>query len=147
MKRYLSRLPFRWLALDALLLAGAVLVGQVWHETFGAWWRFVIQTVAVGAPFVAAALALGAYPSRSEIAAGWRLLLAAGAAWLVAMPIGLWLRALALNQPAVLVSFMNVFFLIGLLVVLSWRLVWVLWHRRRASLPEVALSPASGERC
>ena len=86
-------------------------------------------TLALGLPWTAAAWALGAL--RPPAGAGWRPWLGrVAAAWLIAAPLGLLVRALVRGQAAIPVPFMLVILGLGLLFILGWRGIYY-WLRMR----------------
>ena len=116
---------------DWLVLLLFVFIGQRDHEMalVGSLPSLLVTTLALGLPWTAAAWALGAL--RPPAGAGWRPWLGrVAAAWLIAAPLGLLLRALVRGQAAIPVPFMRVILGLGLLFILGWRGIYY-WLRMR----------------
>ena len=116
---------------DWLVLLLFVFIGQRDHEmaVVGSLPSLLVTTLALGLPWTAAAWALGAL--RPPAGAGWRPWLGrVAAAWLIAAPLGLLLRALVRGQAAIPVPFMLVILGLGLLFILGWRGIYY-WLRMR----------------
>lgn len=119
------------LAGDWLVLLLFVFIGQRDHDmnVVGALPSLFTTTLAVALPWTLVAWLMGAL--RSPAGASWRSWFGrVAAAWLIAAPLGLILRALWRGQQAIPVPFMLVMIGLGGLFMLGWRsLAW--WGARR----------------
>lgn len=126
------RSPFtRFLVLgDGLAITAFVIIGQVFHATIGAEsvMRAAVQVLALVVPYGVLAWLLGAYPSLRPASPPEvvRFLVRAGLAWLFAAPLGLFIRAQLLGQPAVLLIFALASLGFGALFVIGWRGIYAL---------------------
>jgi hypothetical protein len=121
------------LAGDWLVLLLFVFIGQRDHgmNVIGSVPSLLMTTLAVALPWTVAAWLLGAL--RSLAGAAWQAWLGrALAAWLIAAPLGLILRALLRGQASIPVPFMLVMIGLGGLFVLGWRALVYWWAGRRA---------------
>jgi hypothetical protein len=120
-------------AADWLVLLLFVFAGQRDHSmpVLGALPSLFTTALALALPWTAAAWAMGAAALPVGIPArGW--LSRVAAAWLIAAPLGLLLRALLRGQAAIIVPFMLVILGVGGLVMVGWRgAVYWSWNRRR----------------
>ncbi len=124
-----------WLLVgDWLVLLLFVFIGQRDHamNLAGSLPSLVTTTLAVALPWTAAAAALGAL--RHPASGSWRMWFGrVAAAWLIAAPLGLILRALYRGQGAIPVPFMLVMIGLGGLFMLGWRGVAYWWAGRAGS--------------
>ena len=122
---------FRLFIGDWLLLLLFVFIGQRDHamDLVGSLPSLLTTTLALALPWTAAAWALGVL--RPPDSAEWRPWLGrVAAAWLIAAPLGLLLRALLRGQAAIAVPFMLVILGLGLLFMVGWRAVVWWWVKR-----------------
>jgi len=120
------------LAGDWLLLLLFVFIGQRDHDMniVGSLPSLFTTTLAVAAPWTVVAWLMGAL--RWPGGESWRPWFGrVAAAWLIAAPLGLILRALLRGQSSIPVPFMLVMLGLGGLFMLGWRAV-VFWWARRA---------------
>lgn len=122
------------LAGDFITLLLFVFIGQRDHDMsiLGSLPSLITTTLAVAVPWTAAAWLMGAlrHPA-GQVWPAWfgRVL----AAWLIAAPLGLVLRALLRGQASIPVPFILVMLGLGGLFMLGWRAVAFWWgHRQRA---------------
>lgn len=112
---------------DILALLLFVLIGQADHQTVSAE-NPLSGLLLAGAPFVVAwlgtAFLLGAY--RADVFAPRVMLTRSLTAWLIALPIGIVLRALLLGRAVIPTMFILVAFAFGGLFVIGWRMIFVL---------------------
>jgi hypothetical protein len=121
------------LAGDWLVLLLFVLIGQRDHgmNIAGSLPSLFTTTLAVAIPWSVAAWLLGAL--RAPVGMMWQTWLGrVVAAWLIAAPLGLILRALWRGQASIPVPFMLVMIGLGGLFVVGWRAVVYWWAGRRA---------------
>jgi hypothetical protein len=119
------------LAGDWLILLLFVFIGQRDHgmSIAGSVPSLLTTTLAVAIPWTAAAWLLGAL--RSPAGGAWQPWLGRVlAAWLIAAPLGLILRALLREQASIPVPFMLVMIGLGGLFVLGWRALVFWWIAR-----------------
>ena len=107
---------------DALALLIFIILGQLEHQTVDLW-RALLQLVLFGLPWLVAGWLLGAFPTGQTMQLRVMLLRAVNA-WFVAAPLGLMLRAFALNRPAIPAIFMLATYGLGAIFVLGWRLIF-----------------------
>ncbi len=122
------------LAGDWLILLLFVFIGQRDHglSLVGALPSLVATTLALALPWSVAAGLLGVLRLPGDrTAAAW--LGRVAAAWLIAAPLGLILRALWRGQASIILIFMVVALGLGGLFVLAWRAAVYGWVRRRAA--------------
>ncbi len=107
---------------DLTALSLFVYIGQRNHETLGAL-RLLLNVAAFGAPWVVAAWLVGAFRGgREGRLYGWAFMARSLNAWLIAAPLGVTLRALALGRAAIPTAFALVTLGLGGAFVLGWRL-------------------------
>lgn len=127
-----NRFPWMLLAGDCIALLAFVLLGQADHDTLSAA-NVLSHTarnwVSLGAPWIVMAMVLGAYPARNAALALRPFLLRSGLAWLLAAPMGLWIRKIWLARGAIPVPFLLVTLAAGGLMLLGWRAVYG-WRRK-----------------
>ena len=120
------------LAGDLITLLLFVFIGQRDHDmsVVGSLPSLFATTLAVAVPWAAAAWLMGALrdPAGQPPAAWFGRVVAA---WLIAAPLGLILRALFRGQASIPVPFMLVMLGLGGLFVLGWRAVAFWWARRK----------------
>ena len=130
-----ARPPAPWLlfAGDLLCLALFVVLGLRSHAELaqaGAFQRFLLNAGPLALAWTAAALAFGLFHLAAPVSR--RVLLARTlAAWLIAAPMALVLRALLLGSGAIAVPFLLVTLAVGGSLLLAWRAT-ALWLMRRA---------------
>lgn len=111
---------------DILAVLLFVFVGQTDHQTNDPG-NPLGSLLLAGAPFVAAwlvtAFLLGAY--RADVLAPRVMFTRTLTAWLVALPVGIVLRALVLGRAVIPTAFILVAFAFGGLFVLGWRMIFV----------------------
>ena len=118
----MKRSTFILLAGDLAALTVFVYFGQRNHETLDAL-RLLLNVAAFGAPWVAAAWLVGAFRGdRAGRPYGWAFMARSLNAWLIAAPLGVTLRALALGRAAIPTAFALVTLGLGGAFVLGWRL-------------------------
>lgn len=129
-----SRPPLGLVVGDVLVLVGFVLVGMGNHSTLEAGnapQRFAVLAGPLLLTWLAAATALGAWafgaPPRWPAVWGRTL-----AAWLIAAPLALLLRALLTGSATVVVAFLLVTLGLGGALLLAWRTLYVWAAGRRA---------------
>ena len=111
---------------DLIALLIFVLVGERSHELDQT--NFLMTTLPFIVPWIIAGYLLGAFPNADAITPR-KIFGAAINAWFVVTPLGLFLRALVLNRPDILVPFYAAAFGFSGLFVLAWRLVFfVVWR-------------------
>lgn len=125
-------LNLRLLLGDLLVLLLFVFTGQRDHDMpiVAALPSLLTTTLALALPWTVAAGALGALRLPGDDWRPWlgRVL----AAWLIAAPLGLILRALLRGQASIILVFMLVVVGLGAVFMLVWRAgVWWWWQRRR----------------
>lgn len=121
----------RLLFADWLLLLLFVFLGQRDHgmSLAGSLPSLLTTTLALALPWTAAAGALGVL--RLPAGMSWRPWLGrAAAAWLIAAPLGLILRALLRGQASIVLPFMLVMLGLGGTLVVGWRAAYY-WLRTR----------------
>ena len=120
------------LAGDWLVLLLFVFIGQRDHDmnVVASLPSLVMTTLAVAVPWTIAAWLMGALRLPGDESGrwwfGWII-----AAWFIAAPLGLLLRALIRGQQSIPVPFMLVMIGLGGLFVLAWRAVVYGWARRK----------------
>lgn len=126
-----NNVDVRLLIGDWLVLLLFVFIGQRDHSmnVVGSLPSLLTTTLALALPWTAVAWALGAL--RLPNGTAWRPWLGrALAAWLIAAPLGLLLRALLRGQASIPVPFMLVILGLGSVFVVGWRAVYY-WLRMR----------------
>jgi hypothetical protein len=116
---------------DGLCLAAFVLLGMRQHDTLAASnaaLRFVVNFAPLLLAWTGAGLALGAFRLQPQpaLSAVWGRTLAA---WLIAAPLGLLLRAGLLGSSVLVVAFVLVTLALGGAVLVAWRTVFFWWSR------------------
>lgn len=127
-----KRFPWMLLAGDLVALLVFVLIGQADHDTLSTanlLSHTALNAVSLGAPWVVLAMVLGAYPAPDAALALRPFLLRSGLAWLLAAPVGLWIRKILLARGAIPVPFLLVTLAAGGLMLLGWRAVYG-WRRK-----------------
>jgi hypothetical protein len=119
---------------DILALLLFVLIGQADHQTVSAE-NPLSGLLLAGAPFVVAwlvtAFVVGAYCA--DVFTPRVMLSRSLTAWLIALPIGIVLRALLLGRAVIPTAFILVAFAFGGLFVIGWRMMFVFllqWRKR-----------------
>lgn len=119
---------------DLIALLLFVVVGQADHNTLnqsnpilGA----LPNLVALAIPWLIVAFLLQAYPRNQTSLA--QFMGRSALAWLIAAPLGLWLRSILQNRSTIPIPFMIVTLLVGGLMILGWRLVFSLVVMRKAT--------------
>jgi len=130
--------------IDVLLLVGDwlvlllfVFIGQRDHgmSVVGALPSLLTTALALGLPWTVAAWALRAL--RPPAGAGWRPWLGrVAAAWFIAAPLGLVLRALLRDQASIALPFMMVVLGLGGVFVVGWRAAYYWLRMRRIHVGE-----------
>lgn len=117
---------------DLIALLLFVVIGQADHNTLnqsnpilGA----LPNLVALAIPWLIVAFLLQAYPRKSMGLA--QFMGRSALAWLIAAPLGLWLRSILQNRAVIPVPFLIVTLLVGGLMLLAWRLVFGLVVMRK----------------
>ena len=121
------------LAGDLLVLLIFVIIGQLDHgmSITGALPSLIATTLALALPWAIIAWLMGVLRLPGDrTAAAW--LGRVAAAWLIAAPLGLILRALWRGQASIILIFMIVALGLGGLFVLVWRAAVYWWVQRRA---------------
>lgn len=120
---------------DTLVLLGFVLVGMRTHATLAeanAALRFAVLAGPLLLTWLVAATALGAWSVAPPL--GWRVVWGRPlAAWLMAAPLALLLRALLLGSATLAVPFVLVTLGLGGALLLGWRTVYRLAVARRSA--------------
>lgn len=121
---------------DLIALLLFVVIGQADHNTLnqsnpilGA----LPNLVALAVPWLIIALLLQAYPRKPMSLA--QFMGRSALAWLIAAPLGLWLRSILQDRSVIPIPFILVTLGIGGLMLLSWRLVFGLVVMRKSSPP------------
>ncbi len=114
--------PFILLLGDALALLIFIILGQLEHQTVN-FLRALLQTLLFGLPWLVAGWLLGIFPNGQTMKLRTMLLRSVNV-WFVAAPLGLMLRAWALNHPAIPAIFMLATYGLGAIFVLGWRLIF-----------------------
>ena len=123
-----NALPFILLLGDVLALLIFIILGQLEHQTVDLW-RALLQTALFGLPWLIAGWLLGIFPKGQILQLRFMLLRALNV-WFVAAPLGLMLRAWALNRPAIPTIFMLTTYGLGAIFVLGWRLIFAwIWKK------------------
>lgn len=122
------RLIFILLLGDLLVLLAFVVIGRISHGFSADSIRSgIITATSLVLPWLIAVFAVGALPTPDVR----HFILRSLAVWLIAMPLGLLLRALLLGSNAISVSFMITTLLLGGAFILGWRLLYaIIWLRR-----------------
>lgn len=123
----------RWQVIgDCLMLLAFILIGEQDHgflDDPDILWVIVRAFLLFGVPWIVAAVWCGAFvPVRRGNLLRW--LLAALQASLVALPLGIWLRALWLGRAVVPTIFITATLAFGILFLLGWRLLYGIWRAR-----------------
>lgn len=127
---------------DIIVLALFLLIGEIQHAMFVAYnpiIRTLMQAAMVAPPVILLSWLLGVYahpPMNS-----WRdialFLLRSAVAWVLAVPLGLVIRAWGLQSPTIVIPFVNAAFGFGGLMLLIWRgayaVIALAKHRRHAA--------------
>ena len=120
---------------DCLMLLAFIVIGAQDHgflDDPDILWVIVRAFVLFGAPWLVSAWWCGALaPVRRGTLGRW--LLAALQAALMALPLGIWLRALWLGRAVVPTMFITATLGFGVLFLLGWRLVYGLWRARNSA--------------
>jgi hypothetical protein len=117
------------LAGDLAALTVFVYIGQRNHETLDAL-RLLLNVAAFGVPWAVAAWLVGAFRGdREGRPYGWMFIARSLNAWLIAAPLGVTLRALALGRAVIPTTFALVTLGLGGAFVLGWRLAFGLVRR------------------
>jgi hypothetical protein len=128
-------IDFRLLLGDLLVLLLFVFIGQRDHAMpiVAALPSLLTTTLALAVPWAVAAWALGVLRRPSGHWRPWigRVL----AAWLIAAPLGLVLRALLRGQASIILVFMIVLLSLGGATMVAWRAGMWWWWRRGEGLP------------
>lgn len=136
------------LAGDYLVILLFVFIGQRDHDMdiVASLPSLFMISVAVILPWAAAAIPLGVMrlPDSHTAAARWSWFGRVAAAWLIAAPLGVVIRALVRNLTVIPVAFLLVMLGLGVISILAWRaLVYVLTRRRTAAQPPLASGNSS----
>lgn len=122
------------LAGDWLLIALFVFIGQRDHDMaiIASLPSFFSTTLALTLPWTVVAWLMGALrsPRWAEL---WPWLGRVAAAWLIASPLGLILRAWSRQQGSIAVPFMLVTLGLGVLSMLAWRALAYWWAKRKVA--------------
>ncbi len=113
---------------DALALLLFLVIGEIQHDLLGApdlVLKVILQFGAFGAAWWAMAWALGALTIQTPFVT-WPFLGRSLLAWLFAAPAGVVLRAILLNQAAIVMPFVIAATGFGGLILLGWRVVYAL---------------------
>jgi len=135
--------PHILLAGDVLSLLIFTYIGERDHELLDGenpLFRLLLVTFAFALPWVVAGWVLGAFP-RGEALTARSLLLRSVNTWLVAVPLGVLVRAYLLGLQVIVRSFVVAGLVFIGLFLLGWRLAFVLiwlWLERRAREPKPA---------
>lgn len=127
----------RWQIIgDCVMLLAFIVIGEQDHgflDDPDILWVIVRAFLLFGLPWIVAAFWCGAF---ARVQRGNLLpwLLAGLQASLIALPLGIWLRALWLGRAVVPTVFITATLGFGVLFLLGWRLLYGLW-RARASAP------------
>jgi len=126
------------LAGDYLIILLFIFIGQRDHDMdiLASLPSLFVISIAVVLPWAAAAIPLGVMrlPEGHSAAARWSWFGRVAAAWLIAAPLGVIIRALVRNLTVIPVAFLLVMLGLGVLSILGWRaLVYWLAGRRAAA--------------
>lgn len=128
-----KRLISPWLlAGDALIILLFVFIGQRDHDMpiIASMGSLLTTALAVIVPWALAAGPLGALRLPGEPRSWFGRIIAA---WLIAAPLGVVIRALTRGITVIPVAFMLVMLGLGVLSMLLWRAIVYVWVRRRAA--------------
>lgn len=128
MTRYIKRYTSTILLIgDLIALVLFVLAGERSHELNQT--NFLMTALPFLFLWIIAGYVLGAFPNADAITPR-KIFGTAINAWFVVAPLGLYIRALLLNRPDILIPFYTAAFGFSGLFVLAWRLVFFLiWKR------------------
>jgi hypothetical protein len=131
MKRYSNVIL---VAGDLLALLAFVLVGQADHQTLNAanpLLGALPNVVPVAGAWLALAFLLRAYPRAGDRPRLAPFLGRSALAWVIAAPIGLFIRMLWLDRGGIPIPFLLVTLAVGGLFLLGWRLIfWLIFLRK-----------------
>lgn len=123
---------------DLIALLLFVVIGQADHNTLnqsnpllGA----LPNLVALAIPWLIVAFLLQAYPRKSMGLA--QFMGRSALAWLIAAPLGLWLRSILQDRSTIPIPFLLVTLFVGGAMLLGWRLIfWMVAMRKRPTAVE-----------
>jgi len=116
--------PLILLTGDALAVILFIYLGQLQHQTVNLT-NLLIQTLVFALPWLIAGWLLGAFP-KGDALDPRSMLLRSVNTWFVAAPLGLLLRAYALDRPAIPAIFIVTTYSLGAIFVLGWRVIFAL---------------------
>lgn len=125
----------RWqIAGDVVMLLAFILIGEQDHgfiDDPAIVWTVLRAVIVFGGPWILAGLWCRAFAPVSR-ASLWPWWLATLQALLIALPLGIWLRALWLDRAVVPTLFISATLGFGTLFILGWRILYGLWRVRGA---------------
>ena len=134
---------------DVVMLLAFILIGEQDHGMLddpAIVWTVLRAVIVFGLPWLGAAWWCGAL-ARVSRQGFWRWVAATVQALLIALPLGIWLRALWLDRAVVPTLFISATLGFGTLFILGWRLVYGIWRVRAAGRLEPAgVEPMSASR-
>ncbi len=119
---------------DVVMLLAFIVIGEQDHGFLDdptIVWTVLRALIVFGLPWVVAALWCGALAPVTRASYG-RWLLATLQALLIALPLGIWLRALWLDRAVVPTLFISATLGFGTLFILGWRVAYGIWRIRAA---------------
>ena len=126
---------------DLIALLLFVVIGQADHNTLdqsnpilGA----LPNLLALAVPWLIVAFLLQAFPRRPMSLAAF--MGRSALAWLIAAPLGLWLRSILQDRSSIPIPFLLVTLLVGGLMLLIWRLVFALVTKGQRGQPNASES-------
>ena len=117
---------------DVVMLLAFIVIGEQDHgflDDPAIVWTVLRALIVFGAPWLIAAYWCRAFaPVHRETY--WRWLLSTVQALLIALPLGIWLRALWLDRAVVPTLFISATLGFGTLFILGWRFLYGIWRVR-----------------
>lgn len=120
---------------DVVMLLAFIIIGEQDHgflDDPAIVWTVLRALIVFGLPWLVAAVWCRALAPVGRDTY-WRWLLATLQALLIALPLGIWLRALWLDRAVVPTLFISATLGFGTLFILGWRAVYGIWRIRAAS--------------
>lgn len=121
---------------DLIVLLLFVVIGQADHNTLNQSSPILgvlKNVVPLAVAWLAVAFLLQAYPRKTMSLA--QFMGRSALAWLIAAPLGLWLRSIVQNRSVIPIPFLLVTVFLGGLMLLAWRLVLALVVARKTKPP------------
>lgn len=134
------RIDRRQIVGDVVMLLAFILIGEQDHgfiDDPAIVWTVLRAVIVFGGPWILAGLWCQAFAPVSR-ASLWRWWLATLQALLIALPLGIWLRALWMDRAVVPTLFISATLGFGTLFILGWRILYGLWCVRVAERGAVA---------